>query len=135
MPYKVYIGKSINNYGNSFKENKEDNFHFDEIINTISNDMYEAKSFTADEIGKLYYFEIKPTTDEGIDFTVDFIYDQEKTNIFIKKFNSFNLNDRKVRIASGCYEPQIVVLSLPMHPYMNEEAVNRVCEAIKTYVI
>jgi len=28
-----------------------------------------------------------------------------------------------------------IVLSLPMHPYMNEEAVNRVCEAIKTYVI
>jgi len=107
LAYEVYIGKSINSYENSFEENEEENFDFDEIINTISNDMYKAKSFTADEIGKLYYIEIKPTTDMEIDFTVDFTYDQEKTNILIKNFNSFNRNDGKVMIATGCYEPQI----------------------------
>lgn len=78
MPYDLYIGKTLNSYGSSFDENKENNFNFDEIVNSLSYDMYEAESFTADEIGKLYYFEIKPITHEGIDFTVDFIYDQEK---------------------------------------------------------
>jgi hypothetical protein len=38
---------------------------------------------------------------------VDFTYDQEKTNILIKNFNSFSREDGKVRIASGCYESQI----------------------------
>jgi len=107
LAYEVYIDKLVNSYGHSFEEDKEDNFNFDDIVNTISNDIYDAKSFTADEIGKLYYFEIKPTTHEGIDFTIDFTYDQEKTNILIKNFNSFSSNDGKVRIATGCYEPQI----------------------------
>ena len=31
LAYEIYIGKSINNYGNSFEENKEQNFNFDEI--------------------------------------------------------------------------------------------------------
>ena len=107
LPYEVYAGKVVNSYGNSFEENKDENFDFDEIVNTISNDTYEAKSFTADEIGKLYYFEIKPTVNEKVDFTIDFTYDQEKTNILIKNFNSFNREDEKIRIASGCYESQI----------------------------
>jgi len=108
LPYEVYIGKSVISYGNSsFEKTKEENFDFDEIVNTISHDTYQANSFDEGEIGKLYYIEIKPTTNEGIDFAVDFSYDQEKTNILIKNFNSFNLNDGKVRIASGCYESQI----------------------------
>jgi hypothetical protein len=107
LPYEVYAGKVVNSYGNSFEEHKDENFDFDEIVNTISNDIYEAKTFTADEIGKLYYFEIKPTANEKVDFTVDFTYDQEKTNILIKNFNSFSREDGKVRIASGCYESQI----------------------------
>lgn len=107
LPYDVYIGKSINSYKSSYDENKKANFDFDEIINTISNDMYEAKSFSADEKGKLYYFNIKPTSDEGIDFTVDFSYDPEKTNILIKNFNSFSWNDNKVSISSSCNRPQI----------------------------
>lgn len=107
IAYAVYIDKLVNSYRNSFEENNKENFNFDEIVSSISNDMYDAKSFTADEIGKLYYFEIKPTTDMGIDFTVDFTYDQEKSNILIKNFNSFSRDNGKVRVAIGCYEPQI----------------------------
>ncbi|MDW5299312.1 MAG: hypothetical protein SA378_04135 [Sedimentibacter sp.] len=107
VPYEVYAGKTVNSYGNSFEENKDENFDFNEIVKTISKDTYEAENFKADEIGKLYSIEIKPTTDIGIDFTVDFTYDQEKTNIVIKNFNSFNREDEKVRIASGCFESQV----------------------------
>ena len=107
VPYEVYAGKTVNSYGNSFEENKDENLDFNEIVNTISNDTYEAKSFKADEIGKLYYFKIKPTANEKVDFTVDFTYDQEKTNIITKNFNSFSREDEKIRIASGCFESQI----------------------------
>lgn len=106
LPYEVYLGESVDRSIKEFEENKRASFDFEKIVNTISNDAYKAKSFTADKIGKLYSFEIKPTTDEGIDFTVDFSYDYEKTNILIKNFNSFSRDDGKVRIASGCYEPQ-----------------------------
>src|SRR5690606_22598641 len=84
LPYELYIGKSLNSYGSNSEENIEEKFNFDEIVNSLSNDMYVAKNFTADEIGKLYYFEIEPTTNEGINFTVDFTYDQGKTKIFVK---------------------------------------------------
>jgi hypothetical protein len=107
LPYELYIGKSLNSYGSNSEENIKEKFNFDEIVNSLSNDMFEAKSFNLDEIGKLYYFEIKPTTNEGIDFTVDFTYDQEKTKIFIKNFNSFNRNEGNVRIASGCFDTQV----------------------------
>lgn len=104
LPYNVYLGNSIS--GNSFKENKETNFDFEKIINTISDDIYEAKNFSNDEIGKLYSIEINPTTKEGIEFTVDFSHGNEKTNIITKNFNSFRREDGKVQISSGCYEPQ-----------------------------
>lgn len=108
LAYEVYIDKLVNSYEKNFDENKKENFNFDEIVSSISNDMYDAKSFKADEIGKLYYFEIKPTIGMEIDFTIDFTYDQEKTNILIKNFNSFSRDDDgNVKIATGCYEPQI----------------------------
>ncbi|MEL7647355.1 MAG: hypothetical protein AAGU76_04645 [Sedimentibacter sp.] len=106
LPYEVYIGNVINSYGNSFEENKGQQFDFDEIVTAISNDMYEAKSFSADEIGKLYSIEIKPTTDKGIDFTVDFTYDQDETKILTENFNGFSLSGGKARITSGCFQPQ-----------------------------
>lgn len=107
LPYEVYLGEAINNSGSNFQENRNMNFDFEEIVHTISNDIYEASSFTVDEIGKLYYMEIKQTTEEPIDFTVDFSYDNEKTKILIKNFNSFSIDDGIVRIASGIYEPQV----------------------------
>jgi hypothetical protein len=107
LPYEVYAGNVVNSYGNSFEEHKNENFDFDKIVNTISNDTYEAKSFKADEIGKLYYFEVEPTVNEKVDFTVDFTYDQEKTKILIKNFNSYSREDEKVSIASGCFESQV----------------------------
>lgn len=108
LPYEIYAGNTINSYGNSLEENKKENFNFDEIVNTISNDIYKPKSFSADEKGKLYYFEVIPHAGKKVDFTVDFTYDHEKTNILIKNFNSFSREDEKVRIASGCYKSEIV---------------------------
>src|SRR5690606_36068510 len=75
LTYEVYLGHSINR--NSFQENKDINFDFNEIVNSISNNIYEAKNFSKNEIGKLYSIEIQPTNGEGIDFTVDFTYNHE----------------------------------------------------------
>lgn len=105
LDYEVYLGNSVDNH-NGFSENNEGDYNFEEIVNKISNDIYKAKSFSQDEVGRLYIFEIKPTTNEGIDFTVKFNYDHEKTNIIIQNFNSFSRDDGKVQISSGCYEPQ-----------------------------
>lgn len=107
LPYEVYAGNVVNSYGNSFEEDKEKNYDFDKIVNTISNDIYDAKSFSVYGIGKLYSIEIKPTTEKGIDFTVDFTYDQDETKILTKNFNGFSLNGGKARITSGCFDTQI----------------------------
>lgn len=106
LPYDVYLGNPVNSNIHSDEKEKE-NFDFDKIINTISNDLYIAKTFSADEMGKLYYIEMEPTTDEMVDFTVDFVYNHEKTNILIKNFNSFSRDvNGNVRISSGFNEPQ-----------------------------
>lgn len=110
LPYEVYVGRTVNNYGNSIEDTKKDNFSFDEIINSISNDTYKAKGFTADEIGKLYSIEVRPTTDKLINFTIDFDYNKDKTKILIKNFNRYERNDGKIRIACGCFGPQTLEL-------------------------
>jgi hypothetical protein len=107
LPYEVYVGNPVDGTYKSFEEIKDANFEFADIVSAISKDLYEAKSFKSDDIGKLYIFEIKPTTDKGIDFTVDFNLDNDKSKVLIKNFNSFGRIGKKVSISSGCYKPEV----------------------------
>ncbi|SET61084.1 hypothetical protein SAMN05660297_02916 [Natronincola peptidivorans] len=108
LPYELYIGDVVNSYGNSRQEEKEASFDFANIIKTITNEPYEAKSFKENEKGKLYLIEVKPTTDQEINFAVDFSFDFEETKIITYGFNRYERKDHETRIASWCRQPQVL---------------------------
>ena len=108
LTYDMYIGNVVNSYGNPLQEDKEANFDFANIVSTITDNLYTAKHFTENEKGKLYIIEVKPTTDQRINFAVDFNFDYEKTKVLTKGFNRYERDDVKTKIAAWCYEPEIL---------------------------
>ena len=108
IDYDIYIGDVVNSHGNSFEEDKEASFDFENIVNAITENVYIAKHFTENQKGKLYTIEVKPTTDQRINFAIDFNFDYEKTKVLTKGFNRYELDGVKTKIAAWCYEPEIL---------------------------
>jgi hypothetical protein len=106
IPYEIYIGDVVGNYRNTLEDGKEEIFDFTNIINTITDKPYKAKNFAENEKGKLYIIDIKPTTEERINFAVDFKFDFEKTKVLTKGFNRYERDGEKTRIAAWCYKPE-----------------------------
>ncbi|HHW30688.1 MAG TPA: hypothetical protein GXX20_03280 [Clostridiaceae bacterium] len=106
LPYEIYIGDVVENYRNNSEENKKKAFDFENIVGTISDKYYQAENFEIDEKGKLYTINVKPTTEQRVNFVVDFRFDYNKTKVFTKGFNRYERSSDKVRIAAWCYEPE-----------------------------
>jgi hypothetical protein len=106
VSYDIYVGDVVDSYVAS--ADRQVRFDFEDIISTITNKLYEAQNFTVNEKGKLYIIEVKPTTDQRINFAVDFNFDLNKTHVFTKGFNRYERDDGKTRIAAWCYEPKVL---------------------------
>ncbi|MDD4569912.1 MAG: hypothetical protein PHE70_07315, partial [Tepidanaerobacteraceae bacterium] len=87
---------------------REPSFDFKDIVNTITDEPYKAENFTENENGKLYTIDVKPTTDQRINFAVDFNLDFTKTKVLTHGFNRYERDGKKVRIAAWCYEPEVL---------------------------
>jgi hypothetical protein len=105
VPYDMYIGDAVDSHGTSSGDNKV-SFDFNHIVNTIKVEPYKAKNFSQNEKGKLYIINVKPTTDQEINFAVDFNFDSKKTKVFTHGFNQYECDDKKTRIAAWCYRPE-----------------------------
>ena len=120
LPYTVYVGDVVDSYGNS--HDKAVSFAFTNIVKTISDELYEAENFTDHEKGKLYIIEVKPTTEQSINFAVDFEFDSEKTSVLTQGFNRYERNDKKTKIAAWCYNAEVLeifVLGEDIDPKIN----------------
>lgn len=106
LTYDIYVGDVVDNHGDHRQEEKEVSFEFSNIVNNITNNFYTAKHFTGNEKGKLYIIDVNPTTEQRINFSVDFDFDYEKTKILTNRFNRYERNDKKTRIAAWCYKPE-----------------------------
>lgn len=93
-PYELYVGD-----GNT-------HFEFDKIINTIRDKPYRAKNFEENETGRLYTIDVQPTTDQEINFAVDFELDSEQTKAITSGFNRLERDGSNTRIASWCRKPE-----------------------------
>jgi hypothetical protein len=107
VPYDIYIGDVVDSYGASVEE-KEVSFDFNSIVNTITNEPYKAENFTKNEKGKLYTIDVKPTTDQRINFAVDFNFDFNKTKVLTHGFNRYERNGKTTRIAAWCNKPEVL---------------------------
>ncbi|WZL74562.1 hypothetical protein QBE52_07685 [Clostridiaceae bacterium 35-E11] len=108
LSYDIYIGDVVNSYGNLLEEDKKASFDFASIVSTITDNLYTAKHFTENEKGRLYSINVKPTTDQRINFAIDFSLDYEKTKVLTNGFNRYERDDIKTKIAAWCYEPEIL---------------------------
>lgn len=108
LSYDIYIGDVVNSYGDPLQVDKEASFDFNKIVSTITNDLYEARDFNEKEKGKLYTIEVKPTTDERINFVVNFEYDSNKTKVLTNSFNSYGYDGKTTEITAWSYEPVIL---------------------------
>ncbi|MEL7564064.1 MAG: hypothetical protein AAGU27_04205 [Dehalobacterium sp.] len=108
LPYDVYVGDVVDSYGDPLQDDKKVSFDFAGIVSTITDELYQGKNFPEDEKGKLYTVNVKPTTDQRINFAVDFNFDDKKTKVLTKGFNRYERNDAKTKIAAWCYEPETV---------------------------
>jgi len=107
LPYDIYIGDVVNSHGSSFQKKEEDaSFDFASIISTITDETYKAENFAENEKGKRYLIEVKPTTDQRINFAVDFNFNPEKTKVLTTGFNRYEGDGVNTRIAAWCYEPR-----------------------------
>ncbi len=106
LPYDIYIGDAVQRE-EVFGQNTQDpSLAFADIIGSLTNDFYEAKSFSANEKGKLYTIEASPTTEQRINLAVDFNLDFARTKVITKGFNRYERHDKKTKIAAWCYEPE-----------------------------
>ena len=105
IPYDIYVGDVVNSHGNPRQEEKEAGFDFAGIVNTITNELYQAENFEEDEKGKLYTIDVQPTTAQRINFAVDFSFNYEKTKVLANGFNRYERDGDKTRIAAWCREP------------------------------
>lgn len=106
LPYDIYIGNIVDSRGNPSQDEVKPDFDFEKIIASISNDTYNAKNFDYTEKGKLYNIKVCPTTDQRVNFAVDFNFNQEKTKVITKGINRYERNDEKTRIAAWCNKPE-----------------------------
>lgn len=106
LPYDLYIGDIVGNLRNSTEQEKKKVFDFETVVNNITDDTYKAANFSDDEMGKLYTIHVKPTTDLGINFAVNFNFNHEKTKVITNGFNRLERNNRETMIAAWCHEPR-----------------------------
>lgn len=104
LAYDLYIGDVVNSYGNPNNEDKKVSYDFENVVSTITDNVYTAKYFTENEKGKLYTIKVKPTTDIDINFVVDFNFDDEKTRVLTNGFNGHQREGNKTRITSWCHK-------------------------------
>ncbi len=106
LTYDLYIGDVVNSYGNPSQRDQDVSFDFTNIVSSITESTYKGENFTENEKGKLYIIDVKPTTDQRINFAVDFNFDYENTKILTSGFNRYERNGEKTKVAAWCYEPE-----------------------------
>ncbi|AKL95137.1 hypothetical protein CACET_c16880 [Clostridium aceticum] len=106
LEYDVYIGDVVNSYRDPLQVDKRTNFDFKSIVGTVTKNPYKAKHFTETEKGKRYIIDVKPTTDQRINFVIDFNFDHKKTKVLTNGFNRYERSGEKTKIAVWCYEPE-----------------------------
>ena len=104
LDYEIFIGDIVNSY--PYEDESSTDFSFDKIVSTITKEPYKAENFSETETGKLHMINVKPTTEERINFAVSFSLDENKSKVLTNGFNRYERRDSNIRIAAWCYEPE-----------------------------
>jgi len=107
VPFELYFGEKIGEQGRAGRQ-RGWQIDFAQILKTITKQPYRGKHFSWNQLGRLYVFKIKPTSELGVNFAIDFEFDPTRTRVLVKGFNRFEREGQKVRIAARCREPEVL---------------------------
>ncbi|MCR3922025.1 MAG: hypothetical protein NUK65_05840 [Firmicutes bacterium] len=102
LPYELYLGDAVKSHG----YDQPATFDFASIVNNISTKQYQSQHFTGNEVGTLYLIEVAPTTEQAINFTVDFTFEKEKSKLLSHRFNGYRREQKKTQLTAWCSNPQ-----------------------------
>lgn len=108
VPYSIYMGNVVDGHGIPWQVTEEASFDFANILKTITDEPFKGGSFSGNELGKLYTIDVRPTTDQRINFTVDFSFDYNQSKVLTKGFNRYERNVDQTKIAAWCYQPEVL---------------------------
>ncbi|NLZ93096.1 MAG: hypothetical protein GX922_03635 [Firmicutes bacterium] len=113
IPYELYLGEQFQQARFSPAGEEKMAFAFSRIVDALTTQIYQAQNFADNEQGKLYFFTVTPTTEQEINFVLDFSFDPQQTKILTKGFNRYERDSAKTRIAAWCrQQTQLEVLVL-----------------------
>lgn len=98
IPFDIYIGDNPVEY----------NLNFDAITKSISRDILNPKNYDLNEAGTLYTYDVRTVGIENLRFVIDFFYDDEKTKIVGKGFNSYGWEDGQARVSAWIRDEETV---------------------------
>lgn len=105
VPYEIYLSEKAAAAELTVNE-ANTGFTFTEVLSAITKQQYKAKCFAAGEVGRLYRFDVSPTTKQEINFAVTLNCHAANTKILNNGFNGIARDAGKVRLTAWCTEPQ-----------------------------
>ncbi len=108
IPFDVYIGDEIRVLKGREDKEEENGLDFGEIIKSINKEVYSPQHYDLKEMGILYTYDVKKTSEADVYFVIDYTYDSNKTRIMDKGFNMYNVNDGETRCSSLINDNEIL---------------------------
>jgi hypothetical protein len=100
VPFDIYIGDEVRSIGNKKDNQENDRLNFKQIVKSINKEVYTPLHYNLNEVGKLYTYDVSTTSENNVNFVIDFTYNYEKTKIISKGFNGYRGNNNEVKITA-----------------------------------
>lgn len=98
IPFDIYMGEKLD----------DDNLNFNSIVRSIRREVYVPQNYDLNEVGTLYKYDVSADGEENVNFVISFTYDNEKTKIITKEFNSYGWENNEASISSWIRDKETV---------------------------
>lgn len=108
IPFDIYIGDEVGNIRNRKDDQEDDRLDFEQILKSINREVYLPQNYDLNEIGTLYTYNVSRTSEEDVNFVIEYTYDREKTRLITKGFNGYWEDNGEIRISSWIHDKEIL---------------------------
>ena len=98
IPFDIYIGDEVRNIRKDNQE--EDKLNFKQIVKSINKEVYLPLNYDLNEVGTLYTYDVSTTSEDDVNFVIEYISNSEKTKIISKGFNGYRVDNNEARITA-----------------------------------
>lgn len=103
VSFDLYLGRQGGSNGSRLPSDEVSSaFKFENVLDTLNIKQYRPGKLVPEEKGILYTVEVSPTTDQPINFAVEFTLNQDQTKVIVNGFNQYGMRGNNARIAAWC---------------------------------